>query len=104
MKTLAAVIASLLISPASANLFCATVPEGGPLMTFAWVIGQPAPRFVDSGGVVWAPDPLATVCSATDNELAYVRSRFSSIPMTNARYVVWEGEAAVFVANNVGIK
>lgn len=39
--------------------------------------------------------------SADCDELEYIKEKFSNIPMTNSRVVVWHGEFARFIAENL---
>jgi len=86
--------------PAHAVLVCETphcddcaaeIPYG-----FTWYVGQ-----ADPGEIIM--DPHTFYCVASGPELAWIRAKFSGIPMRSgmSRAVVWVGDDARFIALNV---
>jgi hypothetical protein len=67
------------------------------IMYASWKVGSPAPS-LDVGA-----EQIVT-CAANGAELAYIAAHFSGLPMrSNAagRTVVWRGDAAVFILDNL---
>jgi hypothetical protein len=94
MRLLIAVLsfAALALSTgAEAYLVCSN-PAGDNV---TWYVGQPTPSLNVADGVS---------CAANGAELQYVRDKFTGIPMragTLGRTVIWRGEAAVFILDNL---
>jgi hypothetical protein len=105
-NTIAALALLLFASQASAVLVCTSAddnyddPDGGAPGTINyayWYVGQPGPD-LNVG-----PEQFVT-CAANGAELDAIKARFVGLPMrgnTTGRTIIWRGDAAVFILDNL---
>lgn len=90
---IAVALAALFVSVnANAFLYCQNQTTGDSV---SWYVSQPVPSLNIAGDVV---------CAANGAELDYIRSKFAGINMRNGnagRTVIWRGETAVFILDNL---
>ena len=60
---------------------------------YVWHVGEAMPPMGPMGQI----DSVA----ADGHELEFIRQHFSNIPMTDSRIIVWYGDVAMFIANNI---
>lgn len=100
MRTALAIALSALTFNANAVLVCSSTNDYDPPQVVSWYVGQPAPS-INVG-----PEQYV-VCAANGVELAFIGSAFADLPMRGSgngrgsRVVIWRGEAATFLLDNL---
>lgn len=93
MKALFVALA-LVSANANAMLVCTSSNDYDPEQSVAWTVGTPF------AGLNVGPEQFVS-CAASGPELAYLKKAMPDLPMTTGKIVLWRGDNARFIADNL---